>query len=148
MASCAAVEGTHAGLRITEPSESGDEKVMRITLRAQSSRQRPTIERCLSQPGTDIGVHASISVAQALLGAGVVDEFRLVIAPTIAGSGRRLLDGLRATRLEAIRSATLTDRPSRRRLPRHRVVNEVHVPHRRGGGVGLEDGERGGGRRH
>jgi dihydrofolate reductase len=58
------------------------------------------------QPGGDIGVHASISVAQALLAAGVVDELKLVIAPTIAGSGRRLLDGLPAQRLESIRSAT------------------------------------------
>ena len=59
-----------------------------------------------NQPGADIGVHASISVAQALLAAGVVDELRLVIAPTIAGSGRRLLDRLPAIRLESIRSRT------------------------------------------
>ena len=55
-------------------------------------------------PGGDIGVHASISVAQALLAAGVVDELSLVIAPTIAGRGRRLLDGLPPIRLESIRS--------------------------------------------
>jgi dihydrofolate reductase len=59
-----------------------------------------------NEPGADIGVHASISVAQALLSAGVVDELRLVIAPTIAGSGRRLLDGVPTTRLEPIRSTT------------------------------------------
>lgn len=59
-----------------------------------------------NQPGADIGVHSSISVAQALLAAGVVDEPRLVIAPAIVGSGRRLLDGLPAVRLEAIRSMT------------------------------------------
>ena len=59
-----------------------------------------------NQTGGDIGVHASISVAQGLLAAGVVDELRLVIAPAIAGSGRRLLDGLPAIRLEAIRSRT------------------------------------------
>jgi dihydrofolate reductase len=59
-----------------------------------------------NRPGADIGVHASISVAQALLAAGVVDELRLVIAPTIAGSGRRLLDGLPAIRLESLRSIT------------------------------------------
>ena len=58
------------------------------------------------RPGGDIGVHASISVAQALLSAGVVDELRLVIAPTIAGSGRRVLDGLPVIRLESIRSTT------------------------------------------
>jgi riboflavin biosynthesis pyrimidine reductase len=56
--------------------------------------------------GGDIGVHASISVAQALLAADVVDELRLVIAPGIAGSGRRLLDGLPSIQLESIRSPT------------------------------------------
>ena len=59
-----------------------------------------------NRPGRDIGVHASISVAQTLLAADVVDELRLVIAPAIAGSGRRLLDGLPSTRLESIRSVT------------------------------------------
>ena len=57
------------------------------------------------RPGGDIGVHASISVARALLAAGVVDELRLVIAPKIAGHGRRLLDGLPPIQLESIRSA-------------------------------------------
>jgi len=53
------------------------------------------------QTGGDVGVHASISVAQALLAADVVDELRLVIAPRIAGRGRRLLDGLPSIRLES-----------------------------------------------
>ena len=57
-----------------------------------------------AQDGGDIGVHASISVAQALLAAGVVDELRLVIAPKIAGRGRRLLDGLPPIQLESIES--------------------------------------------
>jgi dihydrofolate reductase len=56
------------------------------------------------QPGGDIGVHASISVAQALLAADMVDELRLVTAPRIAGRGRRLLDGLPPIRLEPVRS--------------------------------------------
>jgi dihydrofolate reductase len=56
------------------------------------------------QNGGDIGVHASISVAQTLLAADIVDELRLVIAPKIAGSGRRLLDGLPPIQLEPIRS--------------------------------------------
>jgi dihydrofolate reductase len=56
------------------------------------------------QRGGDVGVHASISVAQALLAADVVDELRLVIAPRIAGHGRRLLDGLPSIQLESIRS--------------------------------------------
>lgn len=59
-----------------------------------------------NREGGDIGVHASISVAQTLLAAGVVDELRLVVAPTIAGAGRRLLDGMPRIRLSPIRSAT------------------------------------------
>jgi len=57
-------------------------------------------------PGGDIGVHASISVAQTLLAADVVDELRLVIAPRIAGHGRRLFDGVPAIQLESISSET------------------------------------------
>ena len=57
------------------------------------------------RPGGDLGVHASIVVAQTLLTAGVVDELKLVIAPKIVGSGRRLLDGLPSIELETIRSA-------------------------------------------
>ncbi|KRD43592.1 deaminase [Cellulomonas sp. Root930] len=56
------------------------------------------------RPGGDIGVHASISVAQSLLAAGVVDELRLVVAPTVAGGGRRLLDGLPSIQLDTIRA--------------------------------------------
>jgi dihydrofolate reductase len=54
--------------------------------------------------GGDVGVHASLSIVQALLAVGVVDELRLVIAPKIVGRGRRLLDGLPSIPLEAIRS--------------------------------------------
>jgi dihydrofolate reductase len=72
-----------------------------------------------ARPGGDIGVHASISVAQALLAADVVDELRLVIAPKIAGSGRRLLDGLPPIQLESIRSATS---PSGHLLVDYRVI--------------------------
>jgi dihydrofolate reductase len=70
-------------------------------------------------PGDDIGVHASISVARTLLAADVIDELRLVIAPTIVGSGRRLLDGLPSIRLESIRSETS---PSGHQLVDYRVI--------------------------
>ena len=71
------------------------------------------------QPGGNIGVHASISVAQALLAAGLVDELKLAIVPTIAGSGRRLLDGLPAQRLELVHSATS---PSGKLLVDYRAI--------------------------
>ena len=38
----------------------------------------------------DIGIHGSIRLAQSLLRARLVDELRLVVAPTVAGHGRRL----------------------------------------------------------
>ncbi len=44
------------------------------------------------QPGGDIGIHGSISLAQSLLEAGLVDELCLVVTPTLAHSGRRLFD--------------------------------------------------------
>jgi dihydrofolate reductase len=73
-----------------------------------------------TRPGDDIGVHASISVAQALLAADVVDELRLVVAPRIVGSGRRLLDGLPPIHLEPTRSAT---------TPTGHLLLDYHVVH-------------------
>lgn len=52
--------------------------------------------------GGEIGVHASISLAESLLAAGVVDELKLVVAPRIVGEGRRLLEGLSDIRLETM----------------------------------------------
>ncbi len=43
------------------------------------------------QPGKTIGVHGSVSLVQALLIAGALDELRLVLCPVVAGHGRRLL---------------------------------------------------------
>ncbi len=43
--------------------------------------------------GGDIGIHGSISLAQSLLRAGLIDELQLVVAPTVAGRGRRLFEG-------------------------------------------------------
>ena len=73
-----------------------------------------------AEAGREIGVHASISVARTLLAAGVVDELRLVIAPTIAGRGRRLLDGLRSMRLELIRG---TSSPTGHQLVDYRLIH-------------------------
>ncbi|MBB6626067.1 dihydrofolate reductase family protein [Nocardioides sp. KIGAM211] len=55
-----------------------------------------------AQPGGDIGVHASISVTRALITAGLVDEIRMVVMPTVIGSGRSLLAGLPELKLEML----------------------------------------------
>jgi len=80
-----------------------------------------------NRAGGDIGVHASISVARALLAAGVVDELRLVIAPTIAGRGRRLFDGVPSVRLESMQSSTS---PSGSLLVHYRVVGPAQEQRR------------------
>ncbi|MGH1562185.1 dihydrofolate reductase family protein [Mumia sp. DW29H23] len=46
------------------------------------------------QPGGEIGVHGSLTLASSLLAAGLVDRLRLVVAPVAVGDGRRLWDGL------------------------------------------------------
>jgi len=73
-----------------------------------------------SQPGGDIGIHGSISVTQTLLAAGVVDELRLVIAPTVAGGGKGVFDGSPPGGLELIRGSVS---PSGYLLADYRVVH-------------------------
>jgi len=62
------------------------------------------VRRLKDGPGGDIGVHGSITVANALLAGGVVDEVQLVIFPSLASTGRRLFDGVPALRLELLSS--------------------------------------------
>ena len=45
-----------------------------------------------AQPGLDIGIHGSITLARSLLAAGLVDELQLVVAPALGFAGRRLID--------------------------------------------------------
>jgi dihydrofolate reductase len=58
------------------------------------------------QPGGDIGIHGSITLAQSLLKESLVDELRLVIAPALHIQGRRLFDHGSPTRLSLTRSIT------------------------------------------
>jgi dihydrofolate reductase len=50
------------------------------------SRYWPTVR--------DIGLHGSITLTQALLAEGLVDEMQLAVAPVLDPVGRRLSDGL------------------------------------------------------
>jgi dihydrofolate reductase len=52
--------------------------------------------------GGDIGIHGSITLAQSLVRAGLVDELRLAVAPAVAGQGRRVTDRDAAQRLELL----------------------------------------------
>jgi dihydrofolate reductase len=59
-----------------------------------------------NRSGGDIGVHGSIALTQSLLELGLVDELRLVIAPTLHMRGRRLFDKGLPTRLTLTRQVT------------------------------------------
>ncbi|MEV8371327.1 dihydrofolate reductase family protein [Kribbella sp. NPDC056861] len=72
-----------------------------------------TVAALKEQPGRELQIHGSARLGQALLSAGLVDTVRLAVAPTIAGSGRRLLDhpgaatGLRLVNHESTPSGLL-----------------------------------------
>ena len=44
------------------------------------------------RPGRELQIHGSARLGSSLLSAGLVDTLRLVVAPTIIGTGRRLVD--------------------------------------------------------
>jgi dihydrofolate reductase len=48
------------------------------------------VGRLKQQTGKDLLIAGSISIAQALIAEGMVDEYRLVLCPTVLGSGRPL----------------------------------------------------------
>lgn len=50
----------------------------------------PAVRELLGRPGRELQVHGSARLGNALLGAGLVDVVRLVVAPTVLGQGRRL----------------------------------------------------------
>ncbi|WP_433368038.1 dihydrofolate reductase family protein [Streptosporangium sp. CA-115845] len=51
-----------------------------------------TVGELKAQPGRELQIHGSARLGNALLAAGLVDTLRLVVAPAVTGSGRRLLD--------------------------------------------------------
>lgn len=60
------------------------------------------------QPGGDIGVHGSLTLAQGLLAADLVDELRLVVAPAWGCEGRRLFPETGIIRSLTLLSSTPT----------------------------------------
>lgn len=54
------------------------------------------VTRLKNQPGRDIVVSGSIQLAQGLVAAGLVDEYRLFVYPVVLGTGARLFEGATA----------------------------------------------------
>ncbi|MFI6480056.1 dihydrofolate reductase family protein [Nonomuraea sp. NPDC050663] len=57
-----------------------------------------------AEPGGELQVHGSLGLVQTLVKSGLVDEFRLLVAPVVIGSGKRLFDDVVPTRLELVDS--------------------------------------------
>jgi dihydrofolate reductase len=64
-----------------------------------------TITELKAGSGGDIVVTGSITLTHALLTAGMVDELRLFVYPTVQGAGRRLFPDGAATQLRLARTA-------------------------------------------
>jgi len=66
------------------------------------------VAKLKARRGGDIGVHGSITLAQSLLTAGLVDELQLAVGPILDPIGRRLFEGLDELHRLELLSATPT----------------------------------------
>lgn len=65
------------------------------------------IQELKNRPGREIQIHGSSMLAQSLLTEGLIDSIRLVVAPVVVGSGRRLFpDGGSPAGLRLVDSRT------------------------------------------
>jgi dihydrofolate reductase len=65
------------------------------------------VTRLKAQPGRDIILFGSAALAQTLMRAGLIDEYRFLVHPVMAGHGKRFFrDGMEST-LKLVESQTL-----------------------------------------
>jgi dihydrofolate reductase len=75
-----------------ESAEDQNTKIIRTNLQDE-------IVRLKHEPGRNILI-GGVSVPSQLIELGLVDEYRFVVQPIIAGEGRRLLEGIRLEKLQ------------------------------------------------
>src|ERR1700722_7537748 len=72
--------------RSLESAQDGNTRIVRTDLRDE-------ILKLKQEPGKSILV-GGVDVPSQLMELGLIDEYRLVVGPTLAGAGRRLLEGV------------------------------------------------------
>jgi dihydrofolate reductase len=94
----------------------GDEQVRRTSPQASRKKEIAELKR---QPGKDITITGSGEVVRSLLGAGLLEELRLIFHPLILGNGKRLFEDMDDRRsLEFVDTMTLGTGVLRRRSER------------------------------
>jgi dihydrofolate reductase len=67
------------------------------------------ISRLKQQPGKDILIEGSATLIQALAQAGLIDEYKLLVHPSVMGSGKRFFrEGTGLTKLKLVESKLLS----------------------------------------
>jgi dihydrofolate reductase len=94
----------------------GDEEARRTSPQASRKKEIAELKR---QPGKDITITGSGEVIRSLLGAGLLEELRLIFHPLILGNGKRLFEDMDDRRsLEFVDTMTLGTGVLRRRSER------------------------------
>jgi dihydrofolate reductase len=67
------------------------------------------VAKLKAEPGRDLVVMGSGTLVALLAAAGLVDEYQLVVNPTVLGAGRTLFEGVARTHLRLERSRTFSN---------------------------------------
>jgi dihydrofolate reductase len=92
-----------AGLPLLEQPANWDDT------RKLSGELSAEIANLKAEPGKDLFAHGGASFAQSLVRLGLVDEYRLLVHPTVLGSGMALFDGATPFDLKLVNSTSFAN---------------------------------------
>ncbi len=93
----------HAGLPFLEQPANWDDT------RKLSGELGAEVAELKAESGKDLLAHGGASFAQSLVRLGLIDEYRLLVHPTVLGSGMALFDGATPFDLELVNSTSFAN---------------------------------------